>query len=64
MTTLPITLKIQDWDVPAIRYMQPKVSDRGAKSVNMISTQTNRSLHITTPLMFEMLLLKVHIIYH
>ena len=51
MTTLPITLKIQDWDVPAIRYMQPKVSDRGAKSVNMISTQTNRSLHITTPLM-------------
>ena len=51
MTTQPITLKIQDWDVNSIRYMQPKVSDRGAKSVNMISTQTNRSLHITTPLM-------------
>lgn len=51
MTTQPITLNIQDWDVNSIRYMQPKVSDRGAKSVNMISTQTNRSLHITTPLM-------------
>jgi len=51
MTTQPITLKIQDWNVDSIRYMQPKVSDRGAKSVNMISTQTNRSLHITTPLM-------------
>jgi len=31
--------------------MQPKVNERGGKSINMISTQTNRSLHISTPLM-------------
>jgi hypothetical protein len=31
--------------------MQPKVNDRGAKSINIISTQTNRSLHISTPLL-------------
>jgi len=47
----PLTLKIDDWEVNSIKYMPPKVSDRGSKSVNMISGQTNRSLHITTPLM-------------
>ena len=31
--------------------MPPKVSDRGAKSVALISKQTNRSLHFSTPLM-------------
>jgi len=31
--------------------MPPKVNDRGGKSINMISTQSNRSLHITTPMM-------------
>ena len=31
--------------------MQPKVNDRGGKSINIISTQTNRSLHVSTPLM-------------
>jgi hypothetical protein len=31
--------------------MQPKVNDRGGKSINIISTQTNRALHLSTPLM-------------
>jgi hypothetical protein len=31
--------------------MQPKINDRGGKSINLISTQTNRGLHISTPLM-------------
>ena len=31
--------------------MPPKVNDRGGKSINMISTQSNRSLHISTPMM-------------
>ena len=35
----------------SVRYMQPKVNDRGAKSINIISTQTNRALHLSTPLM-------------
>jgi len=47
----PIVVPVSEWDTSAIRYMQPKVSDRGSKSINMISTQTNRSLHISTPLM-------------
>jgi len=51
MSSVPLTLKIDEWDVDSVRYMQPRVSDRGAKSVSIISTQTNRSLHITTPLM-------------
>ena len=47
----PIVLTISDWNTSGIRYMQPKVNDRGAKSVNIISTQSNRSLAIQTPLM-------------
>jgi hypothetical protein len=31
--------------------MAPKVNDRGGKSISMISKQTNRSLHISTPLL-------------
>jgi hypothetical protein len=31
--------------------MSPKVNDKGGKSITMISKQSNRSLHISTPLM-------------
>jgi len=47
----PIVLNVNDWDTSSIRYMQPKVNDRGGKAINVISTQSNRSLHISTPLM-------------
>ena len=47
----PIVLNITAWDTSAVRYMQPKINDRGGKSINIISTQSNRSLHISTPLM-------------
>ena len=47
----PIVLNINDWDTSAVRYMQPKINDRGAKSISIISSQSNRSLHISTPLM-------------
>jgi hypothetical protein len=47
----PIVLSVADWDPAQVRYMQPKVNDRGGKSINLISTQSNRSLHITSPLM-------------
>jgi len=40
-----------DWQTNAIKYMPPKVNDKGAKSIALISKQTNRSLHISTPLM-------------
>jgi len=47
----PIVLNVADWNPASIRYMQPKINERGAKSINIISTQSNRSLHISTPLM-------------
>jgi len=47
----PIVLSADSWDVGAVRYMQPKVNDRGGKSINVISTQSNRSLHVSTPLL-------------
>jgi len=49
--TTPIVLSTSEWDIKQLRYMQPKVNDRGGKSINIISSQTNRSLHISTPLM-------------
>lgn len=47
----PIVLSVADWAPSDVRYMQPKVNDRGGKSINLISTQSNRSIHLTTPLM-------------
>jgi hypothetical protein len=47
----PIVLNAQDWNTSSIRYMMPKINDRGGKSINVISTQTNRSLHISSPLL-------------
>lgn len=47
----PIVLSVDDWNTTSVRYMQPKINDRGGKSINIISTQTNRGLHISTPLM-------------
>ena len=46
-----IVMSMNDWDVSAVRYMQPKLNERGGKSVNVISTQSNRSIHVSTPLM-------------
>lgn len=47
----PVVLNVSDWDTSSLRYMQPKISDRGAKTINMISTQSNRALHLSVPLM-------------
>ena len=49
--SLNIVMSMNEWDVSAVRYMQPKVNDRGGKSINVISTQSNRSIHVSTPLM-------------
>ena len=47
----PVVLSASEWVPAKIKYMPPKVNERGGKSINMISSQTNRSLHITTPMM-------------
>jgi hypothetical protein len=47
----PVVLSVSDWNTTAIKYMPPKVNDKGGKAINVVSKQTNRSLHISTPLM-------------
>lgn len=47
----PIVLTVSEWNPSAIKYMAPKVNAAKGKSINIISKQTNRSLHIATPLM-------------
>jgi hypothetical protein len=47
----PIVLNFNDWVPASIKYMAPKVNEKGGKAINIISKQSNRSLHITTPLM-------------
>ena len=44
-------VKYSDWDVKANRYMQPKLTDRGLKTIAVINTQKNKKLHIQLPAM-------------
>ena len=44
-------INFNDWNTSANRFMQPKINEKGGKSVNIISTVTNRSPHITTPML-------------
>ena len=44
-------LEFADWNPKANKYMQPKVNDKGGKSIALISEQTKRSLHLNTPLL-------------
>ena len=51
--TTPSTkyIKSAQWDTSANRYMQPRSTDRGLKSIAIISTQKNKKLHIQLPSM-------------
>ena len=46
-----LVMSMNNWNPSAIRYMQPKVNERGGKSVTIISTQSNRSLYVTLPML-------------
>ena len=46
-----LVMSMNNWNPSAIRYMAPKVNDRGGKSVTLISTQSNRSLYVTLPML-------------
>jgi hypothetical protein len=50
-TATPTVLSVSDWNPSSIKYMQPKINDRGGKSIAIISTQTNRYIHVSTPMM-------------
>jgi hypothetical protein len=47
----PIVLDVNSWVPDAIRFTPPKVNDKQGKSINILSTQTGRGLHISSPLM-------------
>jgi hypothetical protein len=47
----PVIIEFPDWDVKQIKYMPPKINDKGGKAITVISTQTNRGLSVSTPLM-------------
>lgn len=47
----PVVLSVSEWAPASFKFMPPKVNDKGGKAINVISKQTNRSLHISTPLM-------------
>lgn len=51
MSKAPIVVKYNEWNTSGIRYMAPRISDRGSKSVALISTQSNRGLCVSTPLL-------------
>ena len=51
MSKSPIVVKYNEWNTASIRYMAPRVSDRGSKSVAVISSQSNRGLCVSTPLL-------------
>lgn len=44
-------LSIDTWNPKANKYMPPKLNDKGGKTINVISTQSNRSIHLIMPLM-------------
>ena len=51
MSAKPVVLTVSEWNPTSTKFMAPKVNDRGGKSINIISAQTNRSLHFSTPFM-------------
>lgn len=51
MSAKPVVLSTAEWNTQAVKYLPPKVNDKGGKSINIISTQNNRALNISTPLL-------------
>lgn len=46
-----VVLSVDEWNTSAIKFMAPRVNDRGGKAISIISTATNRTLSISTPLL-------------
>jgi hypothetical protein len=47
----PIVLDVNAWVPSSFKFMPPKVNDKGGKSISVISTQSNRSVTVVTPMM-------------
>jgi hypothetical protein len=50
-STVKKVIEFAEWNPKLHKYMAPKVNDKGGKSISLISKQTNRALHLNTPLM-------------
>lgn len=50
-SSTPVVLNLESWNPASNKYMQPKLNKQGGKAITLISKQTSRSLHISTPLM-------------
>jgi hypothetical protein len=46
-----IVIDYSEWNTEKTKYMAPKTNEKGGSSINIISTQSNRVLQITTPMM-------------
>lgn len=46
-----VVLSVDAWNPSDMKFMAPRVNDRGGKAISIISTATNRTLSISTPLM-------------
>ena len=49
MSKSPVVLSVPEWIPSNTRFMQPKINERGGKSISIISGQSNRGLHISLP---------------
>jgi hypothetical protein len=50
-STVKKVIEFAEWNPKLHKYMAPKVNEKGGKSISLISKQTNRALHLNTPLM-------------
>jgi len=50
-TNTAVIIEYPEWDTTEVKYMPPKLNDRGGKSISVISTQSKRALAISTAAM-------------
>jgi len=50
-TNTAVIIEYPEWDTTEVKYMPPKINDRGGKSISVISTQSKRALAISTAAM-------------
>lgn len=50
-TNTAVIIEYPEWDTSEVKYMPPKVNEKGGKSISVISTQSKRALSISTAAM-------------
>lgn len=52
-STKQIVIDFEEWNTSDFKLMPVKVNDKGGKSINIISNQTKRSIHLSLPALFS-----------